>query len=181
MTESAIAQPDAKLGKSFDLVSKDKIFADYFKEVTVYHKTINSVRSKEDETGKLLGHVFGGLYFPYETEIKVIAVARVTRKPIACVIDYSKGSLIFLPQSDAEPVKKISQLFEIGALEYERSVEKLEEHPSVPEWLDKHKTKPELDLEIEIRELTRDSKQLMCYCMEQALLLNLLCRRLWKK
>lgn len=154
-----VAQLDAKPGKSFVLESKDKVFAEYFKGVTEYHKTIDNVHSKEDEEGNFLGYEIYGPRWGIRSNTKVIAVAKVTKKPIACVMSISRGSLIFLPQSNAESMMIIGQLYAIGKSEYEKNIERIEEYPSAPEWLDKYKTKQEIGLERKIKGLTNELEQ----------------------
>lgn len=153
LSRLGVAQTDAKAGKSFVLTSKDKEFAEYFKEVTEYHKTIENVSSVEDEEGNFLGYE---LCVDWQTsfDAKVIAIAKVTKKPIACTIDIVNGSLILLPQSQARPKTIISQLFVIGKSQFESNIERIEERPSPPEWLGEYKTKQELDLERKIEELS---------------------------
>lgn len=150
-----VAQLDAKPGKRLELLSKDKVFAKYFKGVTEYHKTIENVESKEDEEGNFLGYEIYAPEMGTRLNTKVIAVAKVTKKPIACVINILKGSLIFLPQTKARSMMIIDQLYAIGNAEYEKNIQKIEEYPSPPEWLDKYKAKQELGLERKIEDLTQ--------------------------
>lgn len=153
-----VSQVDAKIGRHFSLISKDKILAEYFKGVTEYHKTIDNIRSRTDEEGNFLGY-----YVRVPTlgafDTRIIAVAKVTKKPVACAMNISKGSLIFLPQSEAEPKTVIAQLYVIGKSEYEKNIERIEEYPSPPEWLDKYKTEQELKLEQKIEGLTNELEQ----------------------
>lgn len=153
-----VAQVDAKIGTSWRLTSKDKIFTEYFKEVTEYHKTIDNVVSQEDEEGNFLGYA---IHIPRWTSlnIRVVSVTKVTKKPIACIIEILNGSLIFLPQSQAKSQTIIGQLYAIGKSEYEKNIQRIEELPSPPEWLDKYKTKQELDLERKIEDLTSGLQQ----------------------
>lgn len=148
-----VAQLDARIGKNLALTSKDKAFVEYFKGVTEYHKTIDSIYSKEDEEGNFLGYVLDTPSDDFDT--KIIAVAKVTKKPIACAINIFKGVLIFLPQSNADPMTIIAQLYTIGKSEYEKNIEKIEERPLAPEWLVNYKTTQELGLERDIEDLTR--------------------------
>jgi len=156
-----VAQTDAKIGRSFSLVSGDKIVAEYFKGVTEYHKTIDGVEPLRDEEGNVQGYqvsFFSGGYTKKFVS-NVFAVTKVTKKPIACIVRIPKGSLIFLPQSHAKAMVMIGQLYLIGSSEYQRNIENIEERPSVPEWLSSYKTQQELDLEHEITDLTNTLQQ----------------------
>lgn len=153
-----VAQTDAKLGESFLLISKEKVFSEYFKGVNEYHKTIDNIGSIEDEENNILGYRFY-IGLARSVNAKVFAIAKVTKKPIACTINIRNGSLIFLPQSQAKPKAVISQLYTIGQSEYERNIEITEERPSPPEWLSRYKTRQELDLEGKIKELTETLEQ----------------------
>lgn len=153
-----VAQVDARIGTSFRLTSKDKIFTEYFKEVTEYHKTIDNVVSEEDKEGNFLGYA---IHIPRWTSLntRVVSVTKVTKKPIACIIEILNGSLIFLPQSQAKSQTIIGQLYAIGKSEYEKNIQRIEELPSPPEWLEEYKTKQELDLEKRIEKLVKELEQ----------------------
>jgi hypothetical protein len=58
LSSSNVADPSAKVGAHFFLVSKNKEFADYFKGVTKYHKTIDNVIPKKDNEGNVIGYEF---------------------------------------------------------------------------------------------------------------------------
>lgn len=154
-----IAQIDAKIGKSFIATSKEKIIAEYFKGVTEYHKTIDNIHPKKDDEGNFLGYEARSWAWDKHSDAKVLAVAKVAKKPIAGVLGISKGSLIFLPQNKAEPKMVIAQLYAIGKSEYEKNIEKIEEYPSAPEWLVQYKSKQELSLEQKIESLTNELQQ----------------------
>jgi len=156
-----VAQLDAKTGKNIALESKDKLFADYFKGVVEYHKTVDNIYPETDEEGNFLGYKLYiiGYARHKHPDTRVIATAKVTNKPIACVVGVSKGSLIFLPQSEAKPEAIISQLYALGNSEYGKNIETIQEYPSPPEWLDKHKTEQELDSEQKIEDLTNELEQ----------------------
>lgn len=153
-----LAHRNAKIGKSFRLMSKDKKFVEYFKGVNVYHKTIDGIAEKKDKQGNFMGYE---IYVPNwgDFEVKIIAETRVSKKPIACSMRDSYGSFLFLPQSQAKPETIIEQLYEIGKSEFEANIQRLEEIPSSPKWLEEYKTKQELDLEKGIGKLAKKLEQ----------------------
>jgi DNA-binding Lrp family transcriptional regulator len=147
-----VAQLDARIGKNFDVITKEKAYTEYLKGVSQYHKTIGNIIPKEDDDGRIIGYK---LYVSYnrDYDAKVMAVAHVTKQPVACSINYSKGSLVFLPATNGDEKTIIGQLLEIGTVEYEKNIQSIEEHLVAPEWLDKHKVKQELDVESEIHDI----------------------------
>lgn len=155
---TGIADLEAKIGKHFDILSRDKNILEYFKGVDEYHKTVDSVELEHDKKGNLLRY-----YLLIDDQsrpsLRPFAVSKVSRQPIACQIDISEGSLVFLPQSKLEPTTVIAQLFEIGKSEYQGGLNRADKTQLPPDWLHKYKTEQELDLEKEIGELEERLEQ----------------------
>jgi hypothetical protein len=152
LTSTNIANKGAKVGRNFVVLSKDHNYLQYFKGVTDYHKTIENVTPRCDEKEHLLGY---DLWLSGQTQLptSILAIAKVSQRPIACQIDYFDGSLIFLPQSDSELEMVVDQLYEIGKSAYEQNLQRTHRAEPTPEWLVNRKTKQELDLENQITEL----------------------------
>jgi hypothetical protein len=147
-------------GTDFRLKKKSEEFKRYFDNVKIFHKVIEGgVFSEDKKEWKFQ-------YFEYlkqsnelllkSCDMEVIAVNHVTGDPIACVIYYQGGSLIFLPQSDLTPSSAVYFLFEIGKKYYELNIEKLERSPEIPEWIDNYKTEQEKTIDDKISELKEE-------------------------
>lgn len=168
-----VAQTDAKPGKNFALLSKKKIYIDYFSGVREYHKTIENIEEKKGKDNCFLGYEF---WLDSETTLdcEIIVSSKVTQKPIACEIKILNGKLVFLPQSEANKNTVIEQLYGIGASVYETNFYNSKTVVTAPEWLSKYKTKQELLIEKEIETHTsaiqQEKRKLLKFSMADILL-----------
>ena len=136
-----IAETDAKAGANFILITKKKAYIDYFTEVKEYHKIIENIEQNYESSGNQLK-----LNDNVSLDIEVLALTKVTKKPIACVVKLLNGSLILLPQSNGNSKTIVSQLYEIGSLEYETRVGSTVE-VSAPQWLANYKHNQEVEID----------------------------------
>lgn len=152
-------------GTDFRLKKKSEEFKRYFDNVKIFHKVIEGGVFTEDKKE------WKFQYFEYlkqskeflltSCDMEVIAVNHVTNDPIACVIYYQGGSLIFLPQSNLTPSSAIYYLFEIGKKYYELNREKIGIDHDAPEWITDYKTEQEKIIDDKISLLNDELKKEM--------------------
>lgn len=176
---------NAKPGKNIKLISEERLFKEYFKGVTQYHKTLTSIRDK----GKFLFlflkwkifedsiQLFQKFFplpplnniinmFRYTPNLfwykgEAIAINEITGEPIANVVDVRRGNLIFLPENtQSTPSSLIEKLCEIGEKYYEKNREKIGLPSEAPGWLEEYKTNQEKEIEKRISGLKEQVNQL---------------------
>jgi hypothetical protein len=149
-------------GKHYKLIKKSEEFKHYFDSVEGFHKVIEGgvyYESRKQWKLRYPKYSTRSSGFRIRTcDMDVIAINSVTADPIACVIYYQGGSLIFLPQSEHAPVNTFYYLFQIGKRYYELNIEERGLFPDAPEWIENYKTEHEKSIEAEISQL-EDSLQ----------------------
>jgi len=147
-------------GTDYELIKKSEELKPYFDCVEGFQKIIEGGVYSESRKKWIFRYPeFSNGGFRIRTcDMDVIAINPVTKDPIACVIYYQGGSLIFLPQSEHDPLNVVYYLFQIGKRYYELNIEERGLFLDAPEWIENYKTEHEKSIEVEISQL-EDSLQ----------------------
>lgn len=152
---------DEGLGKNILITTKNQLVKSFLEGVNEYHKTINGISYYDEKTK--IPYISFDVNKNYRFDI--FAINKVTKEPVACAIQYNRGSLIFLPQnSDINnygfALIVVNNLYDIGKEFYEKNLENIGTTSEVPIWINKYISNQEIDLEIKIKRNEEDLEKL---------------------
>lgn len=152
---------DAGHGDNIEPKTKNELILNYLRGVKYYEKTIGGIVCNKDDR----------CYYieldSFNYKVDVLTVNKVTGEPIACIIHYGKGRIVFLPQnSDINNLYSgiaysiVENLYDIGKELYEKGKEEIGSPIEAPIWIDKYKSENEKDIERKIKEKEEELESL---------------------